>query len=747
MSTGILVCLLAWWHPGWTQSTQGSETHATLPSQAERTKLPPDGGPHYNRLVFERSPYLLQHATNPIAWYPWGEAAFSKAQREGKPIFLSIGYSTCHWCHVMERESFADADVARLMNQYFVAIKVDREERPDIDNVYMEVCQRMSQHCGWPLNLILTPDRKPFFASTYIPRQARFGRPGMLELLPRVNTVWRTRYQEVIQLADRVVAALEEPPATVSAGPALDQATLDLTYAHLAQLYDATHGGFGMAPKFPKPLMLSFLLRYWKRTGEPKALAMVEHTLRAMRRGGIYDHVGFGFHRYATDAEWLVPHFEKMLYNQALLLMLYTEAYQATQKALYAQTAREIATYVLRDMTAPEGGFYSAEDADSEGEEGTFYLWTAEQIRSVLGEDEAALFIQVFNLAPGEDGKPGVVQKHNIPHLTEDFATIATRLQMSEEALRNRLEASRQRLIAVRKTRPHPFKDDKILTDWNGLMIAALAKAGQALQEPAYIVAAQRAADFVLATLRNAQGRLLKRYRDDEAALPGHVDDYAYVVWGLLDLYEATFAVRYLQAAIELQQIMLQYFWDHQQGGFFYTASDSERLLKRSKDTRDMSIPSGNSVATLNLLRLERMTANTMFADRAAALLQAFAAQVARSPSSHTLLMSALDFALGPAFEVVISGHRDRPDTLTMLRALRQPFLPNKVVIFRPGDTPAPPIGELAPFTKTQKPLHGKATAYVCQNFICNRPTTTPQAMLATLGLPPPGGKAKSTAP
>jgi hypothetical protein len=698
--------------------------------------LPPDGGPHYNRLVFETSPYLLQHATNPVDWYPWGEEAFAKARRENKPIFLSIGYSTCHWCHVMERESYADPDVARLMNQYFVAIKVDREERPDLDHIYMDVCQRLSQHCGWPLNVVMTPDRKPFFVGTYFPRDGRFGRPGMLQLLPALNKAWQTRRQDVERLAARVVAALRKRPANASQKP-LDKAILRLTYERLMRLYDAEHGGIGGPPKFPKPLMLAFLLRYWKRTAEAYALDMVETTLRAMRRGGIYDHIGFGFHRYATDAQWLVPHFEKMLYNQALLLMLYTEAYQATGKELYAQTAREIATYVLRDMTAPEGGFYSAEDADSEGGEGKFYLWTAAEIRDLLGEADAALFLRVFDISPAGNFREGA----NILHLTADLQTLAVALQMPERELRGRLEVSRQRLFAARQQRPHPFKDDKILTDWNGLMIAALAKAGRVLEEPTYVAAARRAADFVLQTLRDHQGRLVKRYRAGEAGLSAHINDYAYVIWGLLDLYEAVFDVRYLQTAITLQKLMLQYFWDDTQGGFFYTASDGEPLLARTKAIRDLALPSGNSVAALNLLRLERMTANTNFARKASALLQAFSAQVAQYPSFHTMLMSALDFALGPAFEVVISGTPGSPDTLAMLRALRRPFLPNKVVIFRPGDILTPPIVRLAPYTRFQRPLHGKATAYVCQNYICDKPTTDPQAMLAALERPAQGSE------
>ncbi len=724
--------LLGW---GAVQVKAAAEPHRALPSQAELAKLPPDGGEHYNRLVFEQSPYLLQHATNPIDWYPWGEAAFEKAKRENKPIFLSIGYSTCHWCHVMERESFADAEVAQLMAKHFVAVKVDREERPDIDHVYMQVCQRTSRSCGWPLNVMLTPERKPFFVATYIPKLERFGRPGMMELLPTVNQVWREREQEVQNLANRVVASLEVAPEADLASHNLDKKILERTYQQLSTLYDAEHGGMGQAPKFPKPMMLSYLLRYWKRTGDPHALKMVEHTLQAIRRGGIYDHVGFGFHRYATDNFWLLPHFEKMLYNQALLLMVYTEAYQATGKALYAETAREIATYVLRDMTSPEGGFYSAEDADSEGEEGIFYLWTTAEVEQLLGAEEAKLFTDVYHLMPKGNFDDGKTVNQNIPHLTSGWAEIAERLQLPEKGLRQRLERSRQQLFAARKQRIHPFKDDKVLTDWNGLMIAAFAKAGQGLGEPAYVAAAKKAADFLLRTLQNDNGRLMKRYRQGRAGLTAHVNDYAYVIWGLLDLYEATFDVPYLQAAVELQHTMLKHFWDADQGGFFYTANDSEKLLTRRKDAFDMALPSGNSVSALNLLRLERMTANTEFADKAAALLRAFSRTVSEHPSSHTLMMSATDLALGPSFEVVISGQPGSPDTEAMLRALRQRFLPHKVVVFRPGDTKEPPIADVAPFTKTQKPLQGKATAYVCQNYICNKPTTDPQAMLTALGV------------
>ena len=729
----VAVCLLGnamagLQHPGDVHANPS----ANIPAAQELANLPPDGGPNFNRLVFESSPYLQQHATNPVDWYPWGAAAFSKARQEDKPIFLSIGYSTCHWCHVMERESYADPEVGRLMNQFFIAIKVDREERPDLDHLYMRVCARMSQHCGWPLNVILTPDLKPFFVVTYLPREDRQGRAGMLRLLPSIDRVWKTRRDDILSLADRVLAALTAAPSTARGKP-LARAALERTFDQLQSLYDTSHGGIGGPPKFPKPLALSFLLRYWRRTGNPQALAMVETTLQHMRRGGIYDHIGFGFHRYATDVEWRVPHFEKMLYNQALLLILYSEAYQITGKPLYAQTAREIATYVQRDMTSPEGGFYTAEDADSAGEEGVFYLWTTAEIRRILGPGEAELYQQVFNLAADGNFPQADARQYNIPYLQQDLSDLAATLHVSEATLAQRLETARQRLFAERKKRQQPLKDDKILTDWNGLMIAAFAKAGQLFDRPDYLAAAQRAADFVLQHLRNAEGRLLKRYRQGKAGLPAHIDDYAYMIWGLLDLYEATFKVDYLQTAIDLQHKMLTYFWDHQHAGFFYTANDQVQVLLRSKDVQDVSLPSGNSVAVMNLLRLYRMTGDTVFARKADASLQAFASQVERNPSAHTHVMSAVDFALGPSYEVVISGTPDRPDTRVMLNALRQPFVPNKVVVFRPADVASPAIAQLAPYTRNQTPLNGQATAYVCQHYVCNAPTTDIQTMLQAL--------------
>jgi len=691
-----------------------------------------------NRLALEKSPYLLQHADNPVDWYPWGPEAFAKARQEDKPVFLSIGYSTCHWCHVMEHESFEDREVARLMNQAFVCIKVDREERPDIDNVYMTVCQMLTGSGGWPLTIVMTPDKRPFFAGTYFPKRSRFGRIGLMELIPRLQKIWSERKDEVVKSANQIAASLQRT-TRAAAGEALDESVLNLAAEQLTARFDREHGGFGRAPKFPTPHNLLFLLRHWKRTGNERLLDLVEKTLQALRRGGIYDHVGFGFHRYSTDRHWLVPHFEKMLYDQALLAMAYTEAYQATGKDEYQRTAREVLTYVLRDMTSPEGGFYSAEDADSEGEEGKFYLWTADEIRHVLTSEEAELAVKVFNVQEAGNFAEEAARRRtgrNILHLTRPLPEIAAELGLPEADLRKRLEAIRRKLFAVRERRVHPHKDDKILTDWNGLMIAALAKAARAFDKPRYAEAAQRAANFILKTLRNPDGRLLHRFRDGQAALPAHVDDYAFLIWGLLELYESTFDVRRLEAALALNRDALEHFWDEQGGGFYFTATDAEELLVRQKEIYDGAVPSGNSVAMLNLLRLARITGDPALEERAERIARAFAADVRRAPIAYTQLMVALDFAAGPSYEVVVAGDRQAKDTRPMLTALRSSFVPNKVVLFRPSDEESPAITRVAEFTRAQRATGGRATAYVCQGGACKQPTTDVAEMLQALHAP-----------
>lgn len=715
-----------------------AESRPALPPADQIAKLPRDGGPEFNRLVFEKSPYLLQHARNPVDWYPWGEEAFEKANKEDKPIFLSIGYSTCHWCHVMEHESFENPDVAKLLNEHFVCIKVDREERPDVDNIYMTACQAMTGSGGWPLTIVMTPDKKPFFAGTYFPKEARFGRAGMLDLVPQLASAWRTRRDEVITSADRVTSHLQGVSATAAADE-LGAQTLTAAFRQLSSRFDEGRGGFGeQGTKFPVPHNLTFLLRYWKRTGDERALQMVEKTLQAMRNGGIYDHIGFGFHRYATDPDWLVPHFEKMLYDQALLVIAYIEAYQATGNAEYAQTARETLTYVLRDLTSPGGGFYSAEDADSEGVEGKFYLWRLDEVQAALSSEDAQLFAGMHGLKPdGNFQNPHTPPRTNIPHRTKPLATHAADHKVELDELNRRLEAARSRLFELREKRVHPHKDDKILTNWNGLMIAALARAAQVLDEPRYASAAQRAADFVLAKLRDKNGRLLKRYRDGEAGLPAHQDDYAFFTWGLLDLYEANFEVRNLTIALELNRSLIARFWDDKHGGLFFTAHDGEALIARTKEIYDGALPSGNSVAMMNLLRLSRITADPDLEKKAAAIGAVFSAQVAQAPSAHTQLLCAIDFAVGPSFEVVIASNPGAADTAAMLRPLRRTFVPNKIVIMRPNEPEPPPIVKLASFTAFQLPLDGRATAYVCRNYACETPTTEPSQMLRSLKFQP----------
>jgi len=657
-----------------------------------------------NRLISEKSPYLLQHAYNPVDWYPWDDEAFEKASTESKPIFLSIGYSTCHWCHVMERESFEHPDVARLMNETFVSIKVDREERPDIDGVYMTVCQMMTGGGGWPLTIIMTPDKKPFFAGTYIPRETQFGRIGMMELVPRVKDLWEQRNEEVISSAEKTTALLAEVSEAAS-GEELGEEVLRAAYQQLA-------------------------------SGDATALQMVERTLQKMRLGGICDHVGFGFHRYSTDARWLVPHFEKMLYDQALLAIAYIDAYQATRKDEYRETAREIFTYVLRDMTAPEGGFYSAEDADVEGEEGKFYIWKEEEIRQVLPADEADLIINAFGVEPSgnfAEEATGNKTGTNILFLGKPLFELADGRGVTEADLRKRIESARLRLFAAREKRVRPHKDDKILTDWNGLMIAALAKGARVLDEPVYADAAIRAIRFILAKLRDSNGRLMHRYRDGEAAVPGFLDDYAFLIWGLVELYETTFDVLYLRTALGLNSDLLEHFWDEESGGLYFTADDAENLLVRKKEIYDGAVPSGNAVTMLNLLRLGRMTADPELERRAARIAQAFSATVQQSPAAYTQLLVAVDFALGPSCEVVIVGDLHADDTQAMLKALRGQFAPISVVLFRPDNAESPEISRLAKFTLAQRSIDGKATAYVCSNYACKRPTTDADEMLRVL--------------
>ncbi|MGB7117537.1 MAG: thioredoxin domain-containing protein [Anaerolineales bacterium] len=723
--------------PGRTKQTTSI---AAKPTDSSSTSLRPDvivpakGRP--NRLINEKSPYLLQHAYDPVDWYPWGDEAFEKARQEAKPIFLSIGYSTCHWCHVMKEESFSDSEVASLLNEIFVNIIVDREERPDIDGIYSDIAVSMNGSSGWPLNVMMTYDQKPFYIATYIPKENRFGRIGMLDLIPQFKAAWEKQNDELLDIAEQVAVKVNQVAGTSRRGElALDEALLEKTYQQLEKQFDAQNGGFGTEPKFPTPHKLLFLLRYWQRTGNEHALEMVETSLQAMRLGGVYDQLGFGFHRYAIDAAWQEPHFEKMLYDQALLAMVYTETYQVTGKSEYAQTAHEIFAYVLRDMTAPSGGFYSAEDADSDGKEGGFYLWTADEIRTILNEEDAELFIMAYNVT--EQGNyvdpiQAVPLGENVLFLSKSMSALANDLRMPEAELVSRLDAARQQLYAERGVRLTLHRDDKILTDWNGLMIAALAKAGQVYNDPTYTQVAQNVADFLLTEMRDEDGRLSHRYLENESDLSANVDDYAFLTWGLIELYESTFDTRYLEEALHLTDELLVHFWDGEDGGFYFTPDDGEDLLVRQKVSKDRDLPSGNSVAMLNLLRLSRMTANPRLETKAVDIVQAFALQIEGAPSDYSLLMSAVDLGVGPSYEVVIAGDPSASDTRAMLSALRQKFIPNKVVLLRPpGESPE--IVRLAEYIKYNTSRNGQSTAYVCLNYYCELPTTDILHILALL--------------
>jgi uncharacterized protein YyaL (SSP411 family) len=680
----------------------------------------------YNRLIHEKSPYLLQHAHNPVDWYPWGSDAFTRAKTENKPVFLSIGYSTCHWCHVMAHESFEDRDVAALLNRDFICIKVDREERPDIDSTYMAVCQMMTGQGGWPLTVIMTPEKKPFFAGTYIPKKSRFGITGLMDLIPRISGLWHNQQKDLIATADTITAALQKLPDSPSAGTP-GSSLLNQGYEELSQRFDPESGGFGRAPKFPVPCSLLFLLRFWKRTGTTRSLAMVEKTLHDMRFGGIYDQIGFGFHRYSTDAQWRIPHFEKMLYDQALLVMAYTEAYQATHNPDYRSTAEEIISYAIRDLKSADGAFYSAEDADSSDGEGAFYLWTEREIATVLGKDDARLAARLFNVTQsGNYQESGSGTGKNILYRSNTVS--------SSPGLEN-IESTRSRLFQARSQRSRPALDDKVLADGNGLFIAALAQAARTFRNEGYLTVAEKAMEFILTRMRDSKGGLMHRYRDNEGAIPGFGDDYAFIVKALIELYESSLNPYYLMMAIELNTGFLAHFWDDEKGGFFSTSEDAEILFIRKKDLYDGAVPSCNSVAFENLVRLAHLTGNSQFDERAAELSRYFSSLVHESPSAYSGFLCALDLALGPSNDVVITGERLAEDTREMLEALGMHYLPHVMILYRPPGESDYPLNTLSPFTINMKAVGGKATAYVCSGTTCAIPTTDPHKMLELMGV------------
>jgi len=672
---------------------------------------------YVNRLAKESSPYLLQHKNNPVDWYPWGDEAFQKATELNRPIFLSIGYSTCHWCHVMEDESFEDEQVAQLLNDNFISIKVDREERPEIDHLYMTVCQAMTGKGGWPLTIIMTPDKYPFFAGTYFPKKGRMGRPGMIELLPAIADAWVNKKGELIQSANQIKKYLIDSN-NKEIGDQLNQTILTNTNSQFINRYDKTHGGFGVKPKFPSPHNLIYLLRYHNMSGDKTSLLMVEKTLQEMRLGGIFDHVGFGFHRYSTDREWILPHFEKMLYDQAMLTLAYTEAYQITNNQLYKDTAEEILHYVKRDMTDKRGGFYSAEDADSEGEEGLFYLWTIEEIKNILNNEESELLINTYGLdleGNYKDEATGKKTEKNILYLKESISNAKSK---------NRLNDITKKLYLAREKRIHPLKDDKILTDWNGLMIAAFAKAGDVFNSDDYIQQAEKSAQFILKNLTDNNGRLLKRYRNGNAGLDAHLDDYAFFIWGLLELYEATFNVTYLTEAVQLSNIMVEEFWDITNGGFFLGSENSEKLIVRAKTGYDGAMPSGNSVAAMNCSKLNRITGETKWAEISDKIFMTFSNEIQKTPSGYASMVNAFLFNVDSPKEIVIVGSSKDDKTKKAIEKIKSEYVPSKVIIFKDTDDKLNKLSPLAKWTVTQETIDEKTTFYICQDFACKIPTT-----------------------
>jgi uncharacterized protein YyaL (SSP411 family) len=685
---------------------------------ARQDDKPPPEQPK-NRLAKEQSPYLRQHADNPVDWYPWGEEAFDKAKREDKPIFLSIGYSTCHWCHVMERESFMNEAIAKFLNEHFVSVKLDREERPDVDQIYMTACQAMTGSGGWPLSAFLTHDRKPFFVGTYFPPKDRWGQPGFESLLKKIDEGWKTRRKELVAGAEELTESLKNADSGGAGG--LDRNLLDAALKSLKERFDDTHAGFHGRNKFPRSITHELLLRLHRRTGDARALEMVERTLVAMRRGGMFDQLGGGFHRYSTDAKWLVPHFEKMLYDNALLARAYVQAYQASRKEEYAQVARETLDYILRDLTSKEGGFFSAEDADSDlpgggHAEGAFYVWTPEQIRAVVPGAEGDLICRALGVVPGGNFEPVEEEEpkgNSVLHVAADLTDDEKR----------RVEVAKRKLFDARSRRPRPHLDDKILTDWNGLTIGAMAFCGAVLEEPRYVRAAERAARFLIEKLRRPDGRWLHRYRDGTAGIPGFLEDYAFVAEGFFLLHQATFRTEHLEVSVRTAELMIEDFSDPA-GGFFMTAKSAEPLIARMKDPYDGAIPSGNSAAALTLLRLGDLCSRPEFRKAAEETLKHFAGSYARLTDGYPYHLCAFDGLLGPSQEIVLVG-----ESREMLRAIRRAYLPNAVVAGIPLAGPDEATRRLIPMTADRPALEGRATAYVCENYGCKAPTTSVETL------------------
>ncbi len=716
----------------------------------------PAGPEHTNRLAQEKSPYLLQHAHNPVDWYPWGEEAFAKARRENKPIFLSIGYSTCHWCHVMAHESFENDDIAAIMNREFVNIKVDREERPDVDRVFMTFVQATTGGGGWPMSVWLTPDLKPVVGGTYFPPEERYGQPACKTVLERIATAWKENHDRIAEQGGKIVAALRDSQSSATAEGKIDAATLDAAYRQIERSYDPKEGGFGNAPKFPRPVTLNFLTRFYARAPKSEsgkhALEMALFTLSKIAAGGMHDHVGGGFHRYSVDRYWHVPHFEKMLYDQAQLAAAYLDAFQITRDRQYESVARGILDYVARDMRSKEGGFFSAEDADSpvagiadpghnKTAEGAFYVWIKKEIDAALG-DAAEIFdfhygVQPHGNAPeGSDpqdefrGKNILIERHTVAETAKHFGK-------TEEEIGKLLAECRAKLFSIRAKRPRPHLDDKIIAAWNGLMISAYARGAQIL-EPAtagrYLEIATRAAKFLRTNLYEEKSKLLYRnYRDGRSDIEGFADDYAFVIQGLLDLYEASFDVEWLKFAVQLQETQERLFFDEKNGGYFSTSGKDESVFLRMKDDNDGAEPAASSVAALNLLRLAQFRDDKQMTDRARKTIDAFATTLSHFPSAMPQMLVALDYASSKPRQIVVAGKKDAPETKALVKEVHRHFLPKTVLFLADSAEGQKYFGEKNEAIRAMSPIDGKPAAYICENFTCKAPVTDPKQLAELL--------------
>lgn len=685
-----------------------------------------------NELIHEKSPYLLQHAYNPVNWHPWGEKAFQKAADENKPVFLSIGYSTCHWCHVMAEESFQDNDIAALLNGAFISIKVDREERPDIDSIYMRAAVMLNGNGGWPLNVFLLPDKRPFFALTYIPRERSYSRPGFKELLLEIINLWYEKQNEIVQSADSISAVVLNNPSE-SAFAVFDPAVVALAYDDLVKSFDNIYGGFSQSPKFPSAQNLTFLMQYHYYFADEYALEMAEKTLFEMQNGGIFDHLGYGFHRYATDRKWHVPHFEKMLYDQAMLLLAYCDAYQITKKQIYRETIEKISEFCMTEMLSASGGFFSAMDADSEGMEGKFYLWDYQEIQSLLKHD-TELFCEYFGvLTEGNyiDEFSGRKTGKNILHSIGNRESIAQKWQCSPAEIESKIQECRKILLPERNKRENPFLDDKILTDWNGLFIAGLAKAGFVLNRKDYIQLAEKTAQFFLNSM-GANGELFHRYRDGQWAISGFLDDYVFLVYGMLFLYETTFNIDYLSKAVLLTNYTIENFYDTGQGGFFLTSHFTSELPVRKKEYYDGAYPSGNSLAVMNLLKISRLIGKKEYEDLAIDTMDSCGGLVEKNPAGFTQLLQGFSFIQEHPKEIILAGDLENGELNGFLDIFKQNYFPDVTIMIKNSGN-AERLASLAPYTKDMLRINNSPSAYVCIGSRCQNPVSRPEDLLILL--------------